>query len=378
MKEIIKNKLLWVVLVLAAGVSVGAWMLTQSGLSVETASITPQTISDTIRENGVIETGQTVSQIAQVSGTVQEVYVKENQAVKAGDALVRMQQDDLVQELAIQQSVLRGYEAQLDSLSRNCTAADERYQKYRELYQLGGISQAELEQCEIAYLNALAQFQQAESAVESQKHVIAQLNLSLNRCTITATVDGIVTSLPAAHTAIVQAGQEVATLLNQQGYIAVFDLLYSDIPLLQIGDTVALTAQMRSGDIELSGTIVQINDFAEAGMSALGMEEHRVKVTVAIGDEAAAVLKNGYEVQGSFCLYHAENVLAVPNSALYKTNGSWYVFTVQDGHAVQTPVEPGYQAMTMTEIKSGLSEHDVIIKNANTEDLADGVKVKSK
>ena len=65
----------------------------------------------------------------------------------------------------------------------------------------------------------------------------------------------------------------------------------------------------------------------------------------------------------------------MPNSALFESGGQWYVFLVQNQKAIQTPVEIGYQAVTVTEIKAGLQAGDVIVQNANTEGLADGVKV---
>ena len=92
--------------------------------------------------------------------------------------------------------------------------------------------------------------------------------------------------------------------------------------------------------------------------------------------DAADTLKNGYEVQGTFQLYRQEQILAVPNSALYQVDGVWYVFTLQHGRAVQTPVEIGYQAAVVTEIRSGLQQGDVVIQNASMEGLQDGVKVK--
>ena len=97
---------------------------------------------------------------------------------------------------------------------------------------------------------------------------------------------------------------------------------------------------------------------------------------VAVENAAQQNLKDGYEIQGTFQLYQKDDVLAVPNSALFESDGQWYVFLVQNQKAVQTPVEIGYQAVTVTEIKSGLQAGDIIVQNANTEGLVDGVKVR--
>lgn len=297
---------------------------------------------------------------------------------------------------------------QIEVCQNNYETAERLYQNQQALYELGGISALELENSKTAWLQAKEQLteaqqryensskrlqalqstggsnidevfygsiiQQAQSAVDSQQQLLQQLDLSLTRCTVTASIGGIVTQLPIKNATQVQAGQSVAVILSQQEALAAFEILTSEAPLLHVGDVVTLTYQLRSGDKILQGTIAQIYDFAQQSVSALGLEEHRVKVLVAIED-VQEILKDGYEIQGAFQLYQQDDVLAVPNSALFESEDQWYVFVVQNHTAVQTAVEIGYQAVTLTEIKAGLQAGDVIIQNANTEGLTDGVKV---
>lgn len=434
-KNLVAGKTVFVVvtIVIVAAIVLFA---AQHGLEVETVTVKPQTISDFITEKGVMETGTLCSQVARVSGTVQEVCVKENQAVKAGDVLLRIDPIDLQQERAIQQSILEGYQAQLQQVklksivteapseylvvlqeqveicSSNYDTAERLYRGHQELYQLGGISAMELESSKTAWLAAREELmqaqqryenssqqlqiltqqgisqtrlneafydsmlQQAQSMVDGQEQVLQQLERSLQHCTITAAEDGVVVQLPAEKATAVQAGQTVAVLLGEQKeMMAAFEILTTEAPLLQVGEPVTITVQLRSGDVIFPGVIAQIYDYAQTGVSALGLEEHRVKVLVAVTD-AADTLKNGYEVQGTFQLYRQDQILAVPNSALYQVDDAWYVFMLQHGRAVQTPVEIGYQAAIVTEIRAGLQQGDVVIQNASVEGLQDGVKVK--
>ena len=418
--------------ILVAALAVAGVMALQSGLDVDTIAVEAQTVCDTITEKGVMETGTAVTQTAQVAGTVLEVCVQENQSVQAGDVLLRIDTTDLEQEQAVQQSVLQGYQAQLQQAQlgtamtvapaeyvaqlqeqmeicqNNYQTAERLYQNQQALYELGGVSALELENSQTAWLQAKAQLteaqqryensskrlqalqsaggnvdaafynsiiQQAQSAVDSQQQILQQLELSLARCSVTASTSGIVTQLPVKNATQVQAGEPVAVILGQQEALAAFEILTSEAPLLHVGDAVTLTNQLRSGDEILQGHIAQIYDFAQQGVSALGLEEHRVKVLVAVENAVQQNLKDGYEIQGTFQLYQQENVLAVPNSALFESGGQWYVFLVQNQKAIQTPVEIGYQAVTVTEIKAGLQAGDGIVQNANTEGLADGVKV---
>lgn len=419
--------------VLIGALALAGVAATQSGLQVDTVAAERQIVCDTVTENGVMETGAAVSQAAQVTGTVLEVCVQENQQVQAGDVLLRIDSTDLEQEKAIQQSVLQGYQAQLrqaqlgtamtvapaeyltqlqeqlELCQSNYQTAQRLYQNQQALYELGGVSALELENSQTAWLQAKEQLtqaqqryensrsrlqalqnagegsvdqafydsiiQQAQSAVDSQRQVLEQLTVSLERCAVKASVDGIVTQLPVKNAAQVQAGAPVAVILGQRESVAAFDILTSEAPLLQVGDAVRLTCQLRSGAETVEGAIAQIYDFAQQGVSALGLEEHRVKVLVSVNDPQSK-WKDGYEIQGTFQLYRQEDALAVPNSALFESGGQWYVFAVQDHRAVQTAVEIGYQATTVTEIKAGLEAGDMIVQNANTEGLTDGVKVR--
>ena len=77
-----------------------------------------------------------------------------------------------------------------------------------------------------------------------------------------------------------------------------------------------------------------------------------------------------------FPLFHEENVLSVPNGALFEVDDVSYVFVVRDGRAVRTEVSTGSRSNTRTVITDGLDEGAVVLTSANTEGLADGVRVK--
>jgi tRNA splicing endonuclease len=123
-------------------------------------------------------------------------------------------------------------------------------------------------------------------------------------------------------------------------------------------------------------TIAEIYHFAAESTSALGLKEHRVRVDVAVSDNRA-VLKDGYKFDAKFTTYRQKRVLAVPNSAIFKTNDLNYVLKAQKNRAVLTSVRM-HQTNTETVIRSGVARNDQIIFNANTEGLADGTKIAAK
>jgi len=61
--------------------------------------------------------------------------------------------------------------------------------------------------------------------------------------------------------------------------------------------------------------------------------------------------------------YH-EQVLSIPNSAVYKDSSGTYVYLMQDGIRVRQNVTTGYKNNVYTEIVEGLEEGDqVYVKN---------------
>jgi HlyD family secretion protein len=210
--------------------------------------------------------------------------------------------------------------------------------------------------------------------IQSEKVAVNQLEDRIRDCEIIAPASGYITDLPVENLSSVQVGQTIATIQSDHLFLVAVDVLTNAEPYLKVGDAVKLTQKLKSGDRDSTGTIAEIYHFAAESTSALGLKEHRVRVDVAVSDNRA-VLKDGYEFDAEFTTYRQKRVLAVPNSAIFKTNDLNYVLKAQKNRAVLTSVCIGHQTNTETVILSGVSRNDQVIYNVNTEGLADGTKI---
>jgi HlyD family secretion protein len=213
--------------------------------------------------------------------------------------------------------------------------------------------------------------------IQSERVAVNQLDDRIGDCDIIAPVSGYIIDLPVENLSQVQAGQAVATIKSDNLFLISVDVLTNAEPFLKVGDAVKLTQKLTSGDRVFTGTIAEIYHFAVESTSALGLKEHRVRVDVAVSDNKA-VLKDGYEVDAEFTTYRQSHVLAVPNSAIFKTDDVNYLLKVRKNRAVLTPVRIGHKTNTETVILSGVSTNDQVIYNANTEGLTDGTKISAK
>ena len=95
-------------------------------------------------------------------------------------------------------------------------------------------------------------------------------------------------------------------------------------------------------------------------VSALGVEEQRVNVIAEFCD-AAPSLGDGYRVEGEIVVWTSSDSLQVPVSALFKADGQWNVFLVDQNLAVTRPVMIGQRNSQMAEVRKGLSKGDVVV-----------------
>ncbi|MGI9263664.1 MAG: efflux transporter periplasmic adaptor subunit, partial [Gammaproteobacteria bacterium] len=133
------------------------------------------------------------------------------------------------------------------------------------------------------------------------------------------------------------------------------------------------------GETPLKGIVRVVEPTGFRKISALGVEEQRVWVISDITSppEEWTRLGDGYRVETSFVLWHGDDVLQVPASALFRDSGDWAVYRVVAGRARLTPVRSGRRNGLSAEVTDGLSEGDAVIIHPG-DNVVDGVRVRSR
>jgi HlyD family secretion protein len=280
---------------------------------------------------------------------------------------------------------------------RNLKKAREDFTRIESLYKRGGVAKVELddtratmEQNEstfealkqgLAVISAgkasdsIANYSRALS--EAEQINIEQLEKDVENCRVTADADGIITMLYARGTNFVTPSSPVAEISVLDGSAIEVFVSTQDIGGVKMGDTVALILKRRDGDIRFTGRVDHMAANAEIKVSALGLEERRVKVKISpnLSGMNGAAFGVGYDVDVRFILYSEENKLAVPKTALFKDNGKDMLWVIRDGRAQAAEVTTGMELRTEFVIESGLAEGDAIVTNADNDVLKNGLKV---
>ena len=140
---------------------------------------------------------------------------------------------------------------------------------------------------------------------------------------------------------------------------AEIELLSSDAVKVKPGAKVAI--EQWGGGQPLTGTVALVEPGAFLKVSALGVEEQRVKVRVNFADLPAGLLGDRYRVEARIVTWSESDVLQVPTGALFRKGNDWMTFLVEGGRAKLTPVEIGQSNGVFAEVKSGLRDGQQVI-----------------
>lgn len=350
---------------------------------------------ETVEEEGVTELREPYVVSAPIAGYLQRVRLEPGDRVAAGDVLFTLESHpapaldarsrrQATEALAAAQARLRSAEAQLQQQGALLELAEADMSRQQRLFEAGSVSREVLDRARSARDAARA----AHQAVTHQKEVArfeveaarAVLDIAEGardegeraRLQVQSPLDGIVLRRHERHEGAVQAGQAVLEIGDLATLEARVDLLSMDAVRVREGMRVVI--ERWGGDRELEGHVRRVEPAGFMRISALGVEEQRVPVRVALGDEARAHLGDGFRIEARFVLWEDDEVLQVPTSALFRDDDAWAVYVVADGRASLRAVVPGRRAGLWTQIEDGLASGEAVVTHPGDR-IADGVRV---
>jgi HlyD family secretion protein len=169
----------------------------------------------------------------------------------------------------------------------------------------------------------------------------------------------------------VAAGTPLLELGDPRALEIVVDVLSGDAARIRPGMPVSIEAW--GGDPPLSGVVRQVEPSAFTRISALGVEEQRVRVIVAL-DEPPPSLGDGFRVEARIFTWRGEDVLAIPASAVFRHQGRWAVYVIEAGRARLRPVELGHRGRLDVQVVRGVADGQALVLYPGDR-IRDGVRV---
>ncbi len=385
------------ILLTAAVVVAGlVWGFLPRALPVDVAEVKRAPLEVTVEEEGKTRVAERYVVSAPVAGYARRIDLDAGDAVQAGQVLAVIEPARAVAldprtraQAQAQVSAARAALAAAQENARAAGAAAQLAQQERtrteSLRQSNFVSAQALDNARTAETRARAAQLAAQHAVR-----VADFELEMARAAVASTdrlqggADQVQVRAPVAARVLkllhenegaVAAGQPLLELGNPDTLEVEVEVLSTQAVQIAPGSKVILDRW--GGEGVLQGTVRVVEPSGYTKISALGVEEQRVRVIVDFSSprEAWARLGDGYRVEARFVLWAGKDVLQLPTSALFRHNEGWAVFALQGGRARLTPVKTGQRAGLATQVLSGLSAGEKVITHPDDR-LKDGVRVK--
>jgi HlyD family secretion protein len=399
-----------------------------------------RTIIETVNASGKIYPEIEVKISPDISGEVTELNVEEGDSVKKGDVLARiyadiyaLQRDEAASRVSQSSATVDNSKAALDALKANLEQAQLAFDRNNKLYKDKVISKAELEQYETTlrtsqanYNAALQNIQSLQAGVKSSQVGLSRANKDLSRTTLTAPMDGVISSLKIKKGERVAGnsfniGTEMMTVADMSVLEVRVDVGENDIVKVNIGDSADIEVDAYNNR-KFKGIVTKIasSTNSSSALTASTNDVTNYEVRIRLDKDSYKDLADrtfpfrpGMNASADIKTKRVDNVLAVPITAVNaRVKGSdksmadqkkeqieskgedenamtdnlvgdeleEVVFILQaDGKVKKTVVTTGIQDINYIEILSGLKEGEEVVTgpyNAISKTLKDGSKVK--
>lgn len=292
-------------------------------VTVEVVKASKRTIAASYTNTATLEPRAESQVVAKTSGVALAVLVEEGQQVRAGQALVRL--DDDRARLAVVQA-----EAQMHKLENN-------YARARQLVTQQMISANDVDEIKFNLANARAQYSSAR--------------LELSYATVVAPISGVVASRDIKPGNFVQINSPIIRIVDSGRLEATLNVPEREIAKLKPGQKVELVADALPGK-QFIGTVDRVSPVVDTGTGTF-----RVVAAFAGGDE----LQPGMFSRLSINYDQRADALVVPRSALLEDGGEPAVYVIRKDKALRTNLKLGYDDAGWIEVREGLKEGDAVV-----------------
>lgn len=191
---------------------------------------------------------------------------------------------------------------------------------------------------------------------------------------ITAPVSGRILRIFHKSAGVVEAGQRLAEIGDPRDLEIVVDLLSSDAVKVEAGQEVIISEW--GGAKPLAGRVARVEPSAFTKVSALGIEEQRVNVIVALTEAPERWLRlgHGFRTELRIVIWRGDQVLKLPLSALFRDGEDWAVFVAEAGRARWRGVRLGRLGGFQAEVLGGLEAGETVVLHPSDR-VGDGARI---
>ena len=264
--------------------------------------------------------------------------------------------------------------AQLNEAESELEFAFSELERAQRLVDRKLVSERELDQAKKNYKTKVASVETAQASIKARESELAQAKArlvtpitaqnSIEECkclSLFAPASGKILRVLHESEGVIDAGDVLVEIGDISDLEIVVDFLSIDAVQIKPGQQVAI--EEWGGESYLNGVVNKVEPFGYTKVSSLGIEEQRVDVIIDITDvyEKWQSLGHGYQVEARVILWRDDNVLKLPITSLFRSNGEWSVFVVKDNRAVLKKVQIGKKNAFEAQVLTGVTKDELVI-----------------
>lgn len=392
LKRVVKTALsAVVVLCIAAGVGVAAM---PKPVPVEATHARRGQLVITVNEDGTARVKDRYVVSAPLAGNLARIELRAGDEIKQGQVLARLvpsraplldarSRSQTEADVAASYAGVKQAQAQVERAQAALDFSRKETARYKQLRDQKVITEQEMERLLLDERSREAELTSARFGQKVAAHKLTMTQAALGHytdadnkdaLTVTSPVGGRVLRLIQQSEGVVQAGTPLLEVGDPSALELVVDVLTSDAVSVKPGNHVQIDEW---GGPPLDAVVRNVEPSAFTRVSALGVDEQRVNAVIDLRDpyDKWHALGDGYRVEARIEVLRTDDVLLVPQSALFRAAGQWATYLLVDGVARLTHVQVGRRNDQQAEITAGLSPTAHLIIHPS-EKVTDGISVK--
>jgi RND family efflux transporter MFP subunit len=307
---------------------------TEIKIPVSVVSIKPQSISRFIETTGTVYSFKEGAMKSDISGIYE---LQRNPAtgrpfalgdeVKAGQVLIRIEDREFENGL------------QVEGKKLNLELADNNLKKQQSMYDKGGVTQTELKNAAIQYVNAKYAFENAE--------------IQMAKMSVRAPFDGVIVELPYHTDGVkIDQGQPLLTAMQYDRLLMDVKLPEKHLPEVSVNQKVQISNYNVAKDT-IYGKISQISPVVNA--------DTRTFQSVLQIDNSRRLLRPGMFIKAFILSEKRDGTIVIPKETVISRQDGKVVFTIENGIASEKKITTGLESVDVVEVVNGLKVNDRLV-----------------
>lgn len=377
----------WFVMFAAIVLAVGGWQGARIavGPAVVVDLVKRGNLVETVVASGHVETPFRTEIGSQITGTVEEVLVREGQHVDKGQPLISLSSRELTAAVVQARGAVEQAEARIrqlveltlpsarEALSQaqaNLLNAQQTFNRTSQLFGNGAATRAALDEAQknldvARTLVRTAELQVYTASANGSDYVMAETQLNqaranletavarLGYATITAPRDGDLITRSVERGTVVQPGRALLVLAPTGETQLVLQIDERNLGKIVLGQAAVASADAYP-DQRFEAVVSYINPGIDISRASV-----EVKLTVA---KPPPYLRQDMTVSVDIEVARRDRALALPSRAIQDAlSGAPWVMVIRNGRAHKQPVRLGIRGNSDVEITDGVAEGDAVV-----------------